>query len=104
MWSRENLMRGLEQSLELLRTDYVDVMQLHGASVEESEREGVVDTLNDMRAQGKVRHIATSTSVPNLPTFVEWGVVRSLSDPLFGAEPRARGVDQPSRLGPGSGP
>ncbi|MCY4110502.1 MAG: aldo/keto reductase [Chloroflexi bacterium] len=73
VWTRENMMRGLEQSLELLRTDYVDVMQLHGASVEESEREGVVDTLNDMREQGKVRHIATSTSVPNLPTFIEWG-------------------------------
>ncbi len=72
-WTRANLLRGLEQSLELLRTDYVDVMQLHGASVEESEREGVVDTLNEMREQGKVRHIATSTSVPNLPTFIEWG-------------------------------
>ena len=72
-WTRANLLRGLEQSLELLRTDYVDVMQLHGASVEESEREGVVDTLNEMRGQGKVRHIATSTSVPNLPTFIGWG-------------------------------
>lgn len=73
VWTHENLMRGLNQSLELLGTDYVDVMQLHGASIEDSERELVVDTLNEMRDLGKVRHIGTSTSVPNLPAFIDWG-------------------------------
>jgi aryl-alcohol dehydrogenase-like predicted oxidoreductase len=72
VWTRENLMRGLNQSLHLLGTDYVDVMQLHGASIEDSERELVVDTLNEMRDLGKVRHIGTSTSLPNLPAFINW--------------------------------
>jgi len=29
VWTRENLFRGLHESLERMRTDYVDVMQLH---------------------------------------------------------------------------
>ena len=29
VWTRENLFRGLHESLERMKTDYVDVMQLH---------------------------------------------------------------------------
>ncbi len=74
IWTRENMFRGLEQSLRRLKTDYVDVMQLHNATVEQCEAEGVVDTLQDMRAQGKVRCIGASTTLPHLPTYIQWGV------------------------------
>jgi len=29
VWTRENLFRGLHESLERMKTDYVDIMQLH---------------------------------------------------------------------------
>ena len=74
VWTRENLFRGLNESLERMKTDYVDVMQLHGGSVEDIQREGVVDTLQEMRQQGKVRWIGTSTALPHLPTYLGWGV------------------------------
>ncbi len=73
VWTRDNLFRGLHESLDHLQTDYLDVMQLHGPSVEETERGGLVEALEDMRSQGKVRWIGVSTSLPNLPTYLESG-------------------------------
>lgn len=73
IWTRENLFRGLEESLGRLKTDYVDVMQLHNPSVEESEGGGLVEALQDMRSQGKVRWIGISITLPHLPTFLGSG-------------------------------
>lgn len=74
IWTRENLSRGLEESLGRLRTEYVDVMQLHNPTPEDCEKGGLVQALEDMRSQGKVRWIGISTTVPHLPAFLEWGV------------------------------
>jgi aryl-alcohol dehydrogenase-like predicted oxidoreductase len=38
MWTKENLFRGLHESLARVPTDYVDVMQLHNPSVEHPHR------------------------------------------------------------------
>ena len=73
IWTRENIFRAIDESLERMKTDHVEVLQLHGASVEDCEREGIVDTLNEIRDQGKVRWIGASTTVPNLPTYIDWG-------------------------------
>jgi aryl-alcohol dehydrogenase-like predicted oxidoreductase len=72
LWTRENLFRGLHESLERLRTDYVDVMQLHNPTVAECEAGGLVEALQEMRTQGKVRWIGVSTTLPHLPTFLGW--------------------------------
>ena len=74
IWTRENAFRGLHESLERLQTDYVDVMQYHNPSVEECEAGDLVTVLEEMREQGKVRWIGVSTTLPHLPTFIEWGV------------------------------
>ena len=73
-WTRDNLFRGLEQSLERLQTDCIDIMQTHGGSVREFEENGAVDALLEMREQGLVNWIGVSTNLPDLPTFIEWGV------------------------------
>ena len=74
VWTKENLFRGLGESLRRLRTDHVDVMQLHGPSVDECEQGDLVETLQEMRRQGKVRWIGNSTRLPDLPTYLKWGV------------------------------
>ena len=84
--TRENLFRNLHESLSRMKTDYVDMMQLHGSTVEECEREGVVDSLLEMREQGKVRWIGNSTNLPDLPTFIEWGVFDSFQLPYSALE------------------
>ena len=63
------MLRNLEESLKYLKTDYVDVMQLQGASVEDCERGEMVEALQLMWDQGKVEWIGHST---NLPTFLDW--------------------------------
>ena len=73
-WTRDNVLRNLEESLRRLKTDYIDVMQLHGATVEDCEKGGMVEALQHMREQGKVRWIGHSTNLPDLPTFMEWDV------------------------------
>jgi aryl-alcohol dehydrogenase-like predicted oxidoreductase len=74
VWTRENAFRGLHESLERLRTDYVDVMQCHNPTVEECETGDLVAALEDMKRQGKVRWIGVSTNLPDLATFLDWGV------------------------------
>ena len=60
-WSRESLFRGLHESLERLRTDYVDLIQLHNPPLEDSKRERVVESLQEMQRQGKVRWLGMSS-------------------------------------------
>jgi aryl-alcohol dehydrogenase-like predicted oxidoreductase len=72
-WTRENLFVGLERSLKRLQTDYIDVMQLHGATPEHVEEGRLTDALEEMRSQGKVRWIGSSTSSPNLEEFTDQG-------------------------------
>ena len=77
VWTEENAFRGLHESLSRLRTDYLDLMQLHNPTVNECERGRLVEALNEMRDQGKVRWIGISTT-PRM------GRVRYVSDSLFG--------------------
>src|SRR5215204_1728595 len=45
VWTRDNLFRGLEESLRRMKSDYVDIMQLHNPSVEETEKNQLVEAL-----------------------------------------------------------
>ncbi|RYZ62147.1 MAG: aldo/keto reductase [Proteobacteria bacterium] len=74
VWTRENLFRGLHESLERMKTDRVDVMQLHNPTVEQTEAGDLVRALEDMRAQGKVRFIGVSSTLPHIDAYVGWGV------------------------------
>ena len=86
LWTRENLFRGLHESLERMRVDSVDIMQLHNPSVEDCETGDLVQALEDMRQQGKVRWIGVSSTLPHLPTFLEWGVFDVFQIPYSGLE------------------
>ena len=74
VWTRENLFRGVHESLERLRTDRIDIMQFHGATVRDCEQNGAIDVLLEMREQGLVSWIGASTNLPDLPAFIESGV------------------------------
>ena len=84
--TREQLHSSLDQSLELLKTDYVDIMQLHGGSVEQVEGGNMVEVLQEMRQQGKVRWIGISTLIPHLSTYIQWGVFDQFMIPYSALE------------------
>lgn len=86
VWTRENLFRGLHESLSRLKTDYVDVMQLHNPSVEQCEEGDLVSALQDMKAQGKVRWIGISSTTPHLDTYISWGVFDTFQIPYSALE------------------
>ena len=74
VWTRDNLFRGLHESLERMKTDYVDVMQLHNPSVEQCEQGNLVVALQEMKEQGKVRWIGVSSTKPHLEKYIGMGV------------------------------
>ena len=86
VWTRENLMRGLNESLQRMRTSTIDIMQLHNPPVEEAEKNGLVAVLQEMRQQGKVRFISISTTLPHLPTYIKWGVFDTFQIPYSALE------------------
>ena len=74
VWTRENLFRGLHESLERMKTDYIDVMQLHNPSVEQAEEGDLVSVLLEMKQQGKVRWVGCSATSPHIESYIKLGV------------------------------
>lgn len=70
-YSATNIRAGIEQSLRRLRTDHVDLLQLHiSPSPEVIESEHVLETLLGLRDEGKVRAIGISSTLPHLPAHL----------------------------------
>ena len=80
--TREGLVYNVERSLRRLRTDHIDLLQIHTPVVKRgnrpvlghTERDEIIATLEHMRAQGKFRWIGVSTNLPHLAHFFNWGV------------------------------
>lgn len=103
IWTRDNLFRGLHESLKRLRTDYVDVMQLHNPTVAECAAGELVEALEQMRAQGKVRWIGMSTTLPHLATYLEWGVFDVFQIPYSALEREHEGwISRAAQAGAGT--
>lgn len=86
VWTKENLFRGLHESLSRMKTDCIDIMQLHNPSVEECEKGDLVNVLKEMQSQGKVRFISISTTSPYLPVYLSWGVFDTFQIPYSALE------------------
>jgi aryl-alcohol dehydrogenase-like predicted oxidoreductase len=75
VFTPENIVAGVEQSLRRLQTDYLDVVQFHASpSRTDLEAQGGLDALLDLQRQGKVRFIGMSGTLPNLPEQIQMGV------------------------------
>lgn len=91
-WSRDGLLNCIEESLTRLRTDHVDILQLHNPTPEEVQRYNCVSTLQTIQAQGKTRFIGVSTTVPYVEEFLEMGVFDTFQLPYSALEPESEGV------------
>ena len=88
IWTRENIMRNISDSLMKMRTDYVDVLQLHNPDVATTEQNGLVDVLTELKQSGVVRHIGCSSTSPHLATYIDWGVFDVFQIPYSALERR----------------
>jgi aryl-alcohol dehydrogenase-like predicted oxidoreductase len=74
VWTRANIMRNIADSLLKMRTDYVDLLQLHNPDVETCEKAKLVDILQELKKAGVTRFIECSSTSPHLKTYMDWGV------------------------------
>jgi aryl-alcohol dehydrogenase-like predicted oxidoreductase len=59
-WTYDAVVGGIEQALELMNTDYIDIVHLHSCSLEILQRGDVIRGLEKKKEEGKVRCIAYS--------------------------------------------
>lgn len=62
IWTGAQVRHNIEHSLKRLKTDYIDVWQVHSADPDELARSDVLETMLKIKAEGKVRHVAVSMS------------------------------------------
>lgn len=63
--SAKYIFDAVDASLKRLQTDYIDVYQIHGGTKEDNFEE-VLDTLETLKAQGKIRYYGISSIRPNV--------------------------------------
>ena len=67
VYTRDNIIAGVEQSLVRMKTDYLDLVQFHiSPSKQTLEENGSVDALMELKEAGKVRFIGMSGTLPHL--------------------------------------
>ena len=108
-FSRDSIISAVESSLERLRTDYIDVYQLHWPERStnyfgqrdykhnvtdhwEDNFHQVLETLRDLIREGKIRHVGISNETP-------WGTMRFLEESKVHASlPRVVTIQNPFSL------
>ncbi|MGK0489517.1 MAG: aryl-alcohol dehydrogenase-like predicted oxidoreductase [Candidatus Endobugula sp.] len=63
--TKDYILKACDESLKRLQTDYIDVYQLHGGTIEDN-REEVVEAFEILKTQGKIRHYGLSSIRPNV--------------------------------------
>ena len=63
--SKSYILKAVEGSLKRLQTDYIDLYQLHGGTIEDN-REEVLETFEVLKQEGKILHYGISSIRPNV--------------------------------------
>jgi aryl-alcohol dehydrogenase-like predicted oxidoreductase len=72
VYTPDNIRAGVEQSLRRLKTDHIDVMQLHGNPTREMlESQGGMEALLELKRKGVIGHIGLSSRKPYLKDFLD---------------------------------
>ncbi len=87
-YSAANVRADVEQSLRRPRTDHLDLVQVHlSPPPSEMEASGTIEALHSLRAEGKVRFLGMSGTLPNLPDQIAMGVFDAFQIPYSALQP-----------------
>jgi aryl-alcohol dehydrogenase-like predicted oxidoreductase len=75
VFTRDNILAGVKQSLARMHTDHLDVLQFHASPSRQTlEEHGAVEAVLELKQAGTVRFIGMSSTFPNLPDHIAMGV------------------------------
>ncbi len=87
VYTKENIVAGIEQTLRRLNTDYLDLLQVHMTPSREAlEENDVIGTMTELRDQGKIRFLGMSGTIPNLADHIEMGAFDAFQIPYSASQ------------------
>ncbi len=87
VFTRDNILKGVEQSLARMRTDHLDVLQFHiSPSRQTLEKDGALETVLELKRSGVTRFIGMSGTLPNIVDHVAMGVFDVFQIPYSAVE------------------
>jgi aryl-alcohol dehydrogenase-like predicted oxidoreductase len=63
-FSREHILHAVDGSLKRLRTDYIDLYQLHNPTLDELRRDDIQEAMDRLQEAGKIRYWGVSVTTP----------------------------------------
>ena len=88
VWTQDNVLRNVSDSLLKMQTDHIDLLQLHNPDPETVESMKILDTLNELKKAGVIRFLGCSTTLPHIKTYLEWDVFDVYQIPYSALERR----------------
>ena len=104
IFTRKNIVDGVNQSLRRMKTDHLDLVQFHASpSKQVLEQEGAIQTLLDLKREGKIRFIGSSSTLPNLAEHIHMGVFDEFQIPYSALQrEHEEAIAQAARAGAGT--
>ena len=87
VFTRENIVAGVEQSLVRMKTDHLDVLQFHASPSRQTlEKDGALETVLELKRTGTARFVGMSGTLPNLADHIAMGVFDVFQIPYSAVE------------------
>ena len=94
-WSKDSILQSIERSLQRLKTDHVDIVQLHSCSEAELRKGEVIGALQTARERGHTRYIGYSGDGHAARHAVQSGVFDTLQTSINIADQEAIDLTMP---------
>ena len=94
-WSKDSILESIQRSLRRLKTDKIDILQLHSCSETELKKGEAIDALQTARDRGYVRHIGYSGDSHAARFAVETGAFDTLQTSINIADQEALAITLP---------
>jgi len=92
LWTSDQLRHNIEGSLKRMKTDYVDILQLHNPEPDKAPIYELIETLREIKDHGLTRIIGISTTLPWLSQYLAMDVFDTFQIPYSCLEPQHHDV------------